>query len=102
MPTIFLPSAFTIRSFGSSPTFSDRAARDDIHHDNGIAQDVEFDADTAETAVEHLLDAFHLLGGQVGRVGVQLQQHFADRFFDQCVVVDRIYVCAVQVAVKTG
>lgn len=50
--------------------------------------------------VEHLLDAFHLLGGQVGRVGVQLQQHFADRLFDQCVVVDRIYVCAVQVAVK--
>ena len=75
-------------------------ARNDVDHDDRIAQYVEFDADAAETAVEALLDFDHLLGRYVSRMRVELQQHFADRAFDQRIVVYRIDVGAVQVTVE--
>ena len=45
-------------------------ARNDVDHDDRIAQYVEFDADAAETAVEALLDFDHLLGRYVSRMRV--------------------------------
>lgn len=99
-PTELLPSTATIRSLGEQAHLFGGTARNDVDHDDRIAQYVEFDADAAETAVEALLDFDHLLGRYVSRMRVELQQHFADRAFDQLIVVYRIDVGAVQVTVE--
>ena len=43
-----------------------RSADDRIDHDHRIPQDIEFDADTAEFAVETLLHALHILRADIG------------------------------------
>ena len=55
---------------------------DGVHHDHRVAQDVELHADAAEFPVETLLHALHLLGADVGRVGVQLFEHARDGALD--------------------
>ena len=59
-----------------------RTARNGIDHDNRIAQRVELHADTAELPVEALAHAAHLLGRQVGRMGIQPFEHPLDSPLD--------------------
>ena len=59
-----------------------RASGNGVHDDDRVAQHVEFDADAAELPVETLLHTFHLLGADIGRVGVQLLEHARDGPFD--------------------
>ena len=73
-----------IRSFGSYPHADPFgwSPGDGVHHDHRVAQDVELHADAAEFPVETLLHALHLLGADVGRVGVQLFEHARDGALD--------------------
>ena len=52
-----------------------RSSGDGVHDDDRVTQHVELDAYAAELPVETLLHALHLLGADVGRVGVQLFEH---------------------------
>ena len=60
-----------------------RTARNGVGHDNRIAQQRKLHADAAELAVEARLHPLHLLGTEVGRVGVKLLEHGRNGALDQ-------------------
>ena len=60
-----------------------RSSGNGVHHDQGIAQQVELDPDAAKLPVEALAHLRHLLRIDIGRMGVQLGQHAADGALDQ-------------------
>ena len=76
-----------------------RASGDGVDDDHRVAQHVELHADAAEFAVEALLDALHLFGIEVGRVGVQLFEHPPDGALDDGFHLHLVDIETVQIAV---
>ena len=56
---------------------------------------VELDADTAELALQRLLQFLCLLGVGIGRVGVKALKHAPDGILDKLILVDRVNIQAV-------
>ena len=85
---------------GLHPDALGRAPDDRIDHDDRVAQDVEFDADAAELPFEALLHALHLVGPDIGRMGVEVFEHPGDGALDQRLHVHLVDVQPVQVTVN--
>ena len=76
-----------------------RASGDRVDDHHRVVQHIEFDPDTAETAVEALVDALHLLLRKIGRMGIEPREHPADRLLDQRRRIERIDVGGIHIAI---
>ena len=79
-----------------------RASGDGVHHDDRVAQHVELHADSAELPVDALAHAPHLLGREVGRMGVEPFEHARNGPLDDWSHVLVVHVEFRQVAVHPG
>ena len=77
-----------------------RTADDGIDHDDRIAQNVEFDPDAAEPAVEARIDGLHFVGTDIGRMGIEPFEHAFDSPLDQGPGVHLVDVETVQITVN--
>ena len=76
-----------------------RASGDRVDDHHRVVQHIEFDPDTAETAVEALVNALHLLLRKIGRMGIEPREHPADRLLDQRRRIERIDVGGIHIAI---
>ncbi|MEI3529396.1 MAG: hypothetical protein V8Q28_06435 [Alistipes sp.] len=89
----------TMRSLGRTPYPFGRTAGYGVDDDDRVAQDVELHADAAELAVEARGNGLHLLGIEVGRMGVQFVEHALDGLLHERRHLDLVDVVAGQEAV---
>ena len=72
-----------------------RTALDDVAHVDGVALDGKLDAHAGERALELAVDLLHVLGGDVGGVGVELGKDLGDGLVHEVVDIDRIDILVV-------
>ena len=73
------------------------ATGDRIHHIDGIADDVELDADAFEIAFERFVHLLELLLGDVDGMRIELLEHLHDRGINELLLVHIVHVHALHV-----